>query len=69
MRSLSQLLATHGNGFRVVRTFSRRGDLRPVATGCNHGGSIKAPSNVASRDNNGASQGAFTRDLPSRECA
>jgi len=29
--------ATGGNGFRLFSRFCRRGDLRPVATGCNDG--------------------------------
>ena len=35
-----------GNGFCVFEPFFGRWDLRPVATGCNPGGSIKAPSSV-----------------------
>jgi hypothetical protein len=34
MRSDRQPVATDGNGLRLI---SRRGDLRTVATGCNHG--------------------------------
>jgi putative transposase len=30
-------LATDGNGFRLLGPFSRRAELRPVATGRNHG--------------------------------
>jgi len=37
MRSKWQLVATHGNGFSAFLRFLRPLDLRPIATGCNHG--------------------------------
>jgi hypothetical protein len=37
MRFFSQLVATHGNGFGLIAPVSAAGDLRPIATGCNHG--------------------------------
>src|SRR5712691_7236139 len=37
MERLRQLVANHGNGFGLLWRFSGPGDLRPVATGCNHG--------------------------------
>jgi hypothetical protein len=37
MRSDPQLDATDGNGFGLVSPLLRESDLRPIATGCNHG--------------------------------
>jgi hypothetical protein len=37
MRSNRQRVATHGNGFGLFPPKLRLSDLRPVATGCNHG--------------------------------
>jgi hypothetical protein len=34
MRSDPQLVATHGNGFRVFEQFARPSDLPSVAAGC-----------------------------------
>jgi hypothetical protein len=34
MRSDRQLVATHGNGFRLFEPFLAASDLRPVAAGC-----------------------------------
>jgi hypothetical protein len=37
MRFKRQLVAAGGNGLGSIEPFSRASDLRPVATGCNHG--------------------------------
>jgi hypothetical protein len=37
MRSFRQLVATDGNGFGLFLPFLASVDLRPIATGCNHG--------------------------------
>src|SRR5207237_10515626 len=37
MERLRQPVAVGGNGFGLLWRFSGPGDLRPVATGCNHG--------------------------------
>jgi hypothetical protein len=37
MRCERQLVATHGNGFRLFLRFPRRSDLPLIAIGCNHG--------------------------------
>jgi hypothetical protein len=37
LRCFQHVVATNGNGSRLIWRFSRRGDLRPVTTGCNHG--------------------------------
>jgi hypothetical protein len=37
MRSDRQLVATGGNGFVLISRIRRQRDLRPVATGCDHG--------------------------------
>jgi hypothetical protein len=36
MRSFRQLVATCGNGLGLIARFPRKGDLRLIATGCNH---------------------------------
>jgi hypothetical protein len=46
MRCLRQSVATHGNGFGLFSRAACRSDLLLIATGCNHGRSIKAPSVV-----------------------
>jgi hypothetical protein len=37
MRSSRQLVATDGNGFGLIPPVFVARDLRPAATGCNHG--------------------------------
>jgi hypothetical protein len=37
MELFGQAVATHGNDLRLFPRFSRMRDLRPIATGCNHG--------------------------------
>jgi len=37
MRSDRQPVATGGNGFGLISRIGRQRDLRPVATGCDHG--------------------------------
>jgi hypothetical protein len=43
---LNQPVAAGGNGFRLFPRFTGLGDLPLIATRCNHGGSIKAPSRL-----------------------
>jgi hypothetical protein len=49
MRSKRQPVATRGNGFRLFLRFLRPSDLRPVATGCNHGAPKRLHSSLSDK--------------------
>src|SRR6266516_1082498 len=63
-----QPAAAGGNGFRLFLRFRGPADLQLIATGCNHGGSIKAPSSVVGfgREVGGYSASIFARRLARR---
>ena len=54
MRFKRQLVAAGGNGLGLIEPFSRASDLRPVATGLQPRGSIKAPFFVVRQGDSGS---------------